>query len=587
MSKKLKISPDLSLPLDFVTSTQAILAKKGKGKTYKASVEAEELLEANQQIVAIDPTGAWWGLRSSADGKSAGYPVVIFGGEHADVELLPTAGEVVADAIAAEHFSAIIDLTLFRKGEALRFMAAFLETLYRKNRNALHLFIDEADVVAPQKTFGPDEARVLGACEDIVRRGRIRGIGCTLITQRPQVLNKNVLSQVDMLTALGMNHPKDIGAIKEWVAVHGDESQAKQMIADLPALPQGEAWIWAPSADIFKRVTFRDRHTFDSGRTPKAGETRSAPKVIAPVDIARLGKTIASTVEQQKANDPKVLKARVVDLEKQLAAKPGAKVETKTVEKPVIKDAQLKRAEAAIAAADKLITRWDNVSADAHLALDKVREQLTDAVKRVGAELGVVRSAITSAVAPPPPTIRRPTAIVVPLARKPPARVKASAPGGSDATLTNPQLALLSTLAWWKAMGHDAPTRAQIGGKVGWRPRGSNLKDRLSELSNAGLVTYPSPGTVSLTDAGHSAAPTPDTNQTLLDSVRTMLTGPQLKVFDALVDGASVTRQALGDQIGWNPTGSNLKDRLSELSAIEVVEYPQPSYVRLQPWVVA
>jgi DNA helicase HerA-like ATPase len=87
-----------------------------------------------------------------------------------------------------EHFSAILDLSLFRKGEALRFMAVFLETLYRKNRDALHLFIDEADVVAPQKPFGPDEARTLGATEDIVRRGRIRGIGCTLITQRPQVL---------------------------------------------------------------------------------------------------------------------------------------------------------------------------------------------------------------------------------------------------------------------------------------------------------------------------------------------------------------------------------------------------------------
>lgn len=330
---KLKISPTLSLPIDFVTQTQAILAKKGKGKTYKASVEAEEMLAAGQQIVVIDPTGAWWGLRSSADGKSAGYPISIFGGEHADVELLPTAGEVIADAIATEHFSAVIDLTLFRKGETLRFMAAFLETLYRKNRQALHLFIDEADFVAPQRPFGPDEARVLGACEDIVRRGRIRGIGCTLISQRAQVINKNVLSQIDMLTCLGMNHPKDIGAVEEWVAVHGDEKQAERMIEQLPALPQSEAWVWHPAADIFKRITFRDRTTFDSSKTPKAGERKIVPKVLAPVDIKRLGETIAATVEQQKASDPKALKARIVELERQLAAKPVA---TKTVNKPVI-----------------------------------------------------------------------------------------------------------------------------------------------------------------------------------------------------------------------------------------------------------
>src|SRR5688572_2629008 len=194
MNRTLKISSTLSLPLDgFLTGTQAILAQKGRGKSYTASVQAEELLRLGQQVVVIDPTGAWHGLRSSADGKSAGYPIVVLGGDRGDVPLETTAGEVIADAIATEHFSAIIDLTLFRKGEALRFMGAFLETLYRKNRQALHLFIDEADTVAPQRTFAPEQSRVLGATEDIVRRARIRGIGCTLISQRPQVINKDVL----------------------------------------------------------------------------------------------------------------------------------------------------------------------------------------------------------------------------------------------------------------------------------------------------------------------------------------------------------------------------------------------------------
>src|SRR6266571_1279755 len=88
---KLHISEDISLPTDAVTQTFAILAKRGTGKTYTASVLAEEMLKASQQIVALDPTGAWWGLRS-------GYKVVIFGGEHADVPLEESAGEVVAQA---------------------------------------------------------------------------------------------------------------------------------------------------------------------------------------------------------------------------------------------------------------------------------------------------------------------------------------------------------------------------------------------------------------------------------------------------------------------------------------------------------
>ena len=172
----LHISKALSLPLDFVTSTQVVLAQKGKGKSHLLDVQAEELLERGQQVVIVDPTGAHWGLRTSADGKSAGYAIAIFGGEHGDAPLESTAGEVVADAIATEHFSAILDVTMLRKAEGLRFMAAFLETLYRRNKSPLHLFIDEADAYMPQKMFGPEQARCLGAAEDIVRRGRIKGI---------------------------------------------------------------------------------------------------------------------------------------------------------------------------------------------------------------------------------------------------------------------------------------------------------------------------------------------------------------------------------------------------------------------------
>lgn len=61
-----------ALPIELVTSTQAILARKRSGKSYTASIQAEELRRHKQQIAAIDPTGAWWGLRSLATGCRAG-----------------------------------------------------------------------------------------------------------------------------------------------------------------------------------------------------------------------------------------------------------------------------------------------------------------------------------------------------------------------------------------------------------------------------------------------------------------------------------------------------------------------------------
>jgi len=332
VTTKLHIGDKFSFPLEFITQTQAILAIKRIGKTYTASVQAEELLKAKQQVVAIDVTGAWWGLRSSADGKDPGYSILIAGGDHGDIPLEDNAGHILAEAIVSERFSAIIDLSLMRKAQAHRFLADFLETLYRKNRDAMHLFCDEADFYAPQRPWG-EEARTLGAMNDIVRRGGIRGIGCTLITQRPAVLNKDVLTQCGILTCLRISHPRDMVAIREWIDVHSSREQADEMMKSLPSLARGKAWIWAPGwpddKGIFELIQVRRRTTFDSGATPKAGEAQKSPKTIAEVDIQKLGAQISATAQRILENDPKALKRRITELEKQ--AKTPAQVDPEEV----------------------------------------------------------------------------------------------------------------------------------------------------------------------------------------------------------------------------------------------------------------
>jgi DNA helicase HerA-like ATPase len=61
----LKLSKDVELPLDAVTQTFGIVAKKRRGKTYTASVMAEEMIKNGLPFVVLDPTGVWWGLRAS------------------------------------------------------------------------------------------------------------------------------------------------------------------------------------------------------------------------------------------------------------------------------------------------------------------------------------------------------------------------------------------------------------------------------------------------------------------------------------------------------------------------------------------
>lgn len=310
------------LPLDpTITETIAIMARKGSGKTHTATVLVEELLSQHQQVVVIDPTGAWSGLKSSKDGKSEGFPVTIFGGDHADVPIEGNAGEIVAEALVASRASAVLDLTSMSKGKRTVFAATFLEVLFRRNRQAMHLVVDEADSIAPQRPVG-ETIRSLGALEDVVKRGRRLGIGCTLIAQRPSDLAKQVLTQCSMLIAMRLSHQLDIKQIEDWVGVNCSAEEQKRLVSSLPSLERGTGWVWDPVRGLFEQIRFRERTTFDSSATPKAGEAPIRPKVLAKADVAALGEKIAALTAEVNSSDPKKLRAEIAQLQAKLAAKP-------------------------------------------------------------------------------------------------------------------------------------------------------------------------------------------------------------------------------------------------------------------------
>jgi hypothetical protein len=314
------LATNFALPVEAATETIAIVARRGAGKTYTARKLAEGLLIAGIPTVIVDPIGVCWGLRASADGKGPGLPIYVLGGEHGDAPLTPDSGKVVADLVNAENLSVVLDLSLLRKGESNRFVTDFAERLYHVRREVMHLIIDEADAFAPQRPM-PGEARMLGAMEDLVRRGRARGIGMTLITQRPAVINKNVLTQCEILIALQMSHPRDLNAVDEWVKLHGTDEQRAAFLKSVPGLQRGQAWIWSPSfLNVFLRIDVDRCHTFDSSATPKAGAAKvKAPKQLAAVDLDKLRETLAAQISLAESEDPRKLQAKIARLEGELA----------------------------------------------------------------------------------------------------------------------------------------------------------------------------------------------------------------------------------------------------------------------------
>lgn len=294
----------------------AIVGKVGSGKTYTAKGLVETMLDAKRRVCVLDPTGAWYGLRSSADGKKPGYPIAVFGGTHGDVPITAQSGAALARILAEKNLPAIVDLSELLIGDRHRFVTDFAETIYRENRQPLHLIIDEADEFAPQQPL-PESRRMLHHVDRLVRRGRIRGFRVMLITQRPAVLHKNVLTQVNMLIAMRLTAPQDRKAIQAWVEGQADIAQGKAVMDSLARLQRGEGWVWSPEHDVLERTTFPRIRTFDSSRTPDDDETIAQPTKLAAVDIEEI---LASFGEiEQEAKSLVDLKAEVVQLRRELA----------------------------------------------------------------------------------------------------------------------------------------------------------------------------------------------------------------------------------------------------------------------------
>lgn len=293
------------------------LGKTGAGKSYTLRGLVERLLEDGKRVCIVDPKGDWWGLKSSASGKSAGYPVVIFGGDHADVPLNAHVGAQVAELVATGNRPCILDFGGWMVGERTRFWIDFAHGLFKHNKAPLWLVIDEVHNFAPQgKILDPDAGKCLHWTNRLASEGRGKGINLMMASQRPQKVHKDTLTCAETLIAMKVIHPRDRDAIKEWIDGCGNPEQGKEILNSLAQMKTGAGWVWSPEIEFLERVEFPTIKTFDSFAAPTMSGA-AAPKGWAEVDLDDVKKSLASVVEQAKANDPGELKKQIAALKKE------------------------------------------------------------------------------------------------------------------------------------------------------------------------------------------------------------------------------------------------------------------------------
>ena len=574
----------------------AILGKAGSGKTYTAKGEVEFILRKKGRVCIIDPTGAWHGLRSSATGKRGGFPVVIFGGDHADWPLAQEHGEALAEIIGTSTTPSILDTSQMRVGERTRFFTDFAEALLRKNKGPLHLIVDEAHLFAPQgKVNDPQSGKMVNAANNLVSLGRLRGLRVTLITQRPAKLHKDSLSQAETLIAMRLIAPQDRKAVEEWIKDNADQEKSKEIMSSLAKLPTGTGWIWAPELDILKRTTFPKIKTLDTSRAPVHTKKGKGP-VLAPINRKAIEQKLADAAIEVAANDPRNLKAEIADLKKKLAVK---ETSARIKHNPVADKAALK----SIGAENYIRGKNDGYAE----ALKNVAAQSKALAKALDSVMSIVSKVEQSAKKKPPvfkdaPRARLAGAVdkalgslaageaithykkAVGAIQSPPPKVPAARKANGKAApadgLTSPQRRIMASLAFWKSVGQDTPTREQVAAVAGYKPGSGNFNNIIGSLGTAGQTTVPATGRLAL-----NVDYNPLTQEEAKTQLWLVFDNPQRKLVDAAkaVTG-DLSRDELATNAGYQPGSGNFNNIAGKLTTMDVLIRSGTGRLALSDW---
>jgi hypothetical protein len=578
------------------------------GKTVFGAVVAEELAAAKLRWAWLDPLGVSYGLRHSADGKGKGVECLILGGPHGDIPIEPDGGAAVADVVVEETCNVLIDFSrkpsgqMWGVGEKIRFVTAYARRLFQRQgdliggrrREPLMQFLDEGARYIPQNVpaSNPGLADCVSAWQQVVEEGRNIGLGVCVITQRSARISKDVAELADAMVAFRTIGPNSLRAVLDWLGEHVERERIKDLAATVRTLDRGSALIVSPGwLGVEKVVPIRMRHTFDSSATPKPGQRkRVARGPGAKPDIAKIRERMAATIEKAKAEDPKALRARIAELEREIKATAnGVSARSKVV--VVEKAPKIQRVEVPVLSAKdrKLIERARD---HAEASTSKAAE-LAKALSTLDAQVTRFLAAATNAaertiLAQPrllsrrhnmQPTLTPPKA--APL-KSPPSEV---ANGGVPPARQK----ILNGLAFVEqVLGNRDADRDQLAFLSEQSPTSSGYANHLGALRSANLIDYPAKGRIALTDAGRAIAVVenvPRTSAELQALVQRRLPPARWRIIETLIDAYpnDVDRAELGERAEQSPTSSGYANHLGALRSLGLLDYPNKGRVVATP----
>ena len=280
---ELNISDDFSVdPSHIVTERTAIIGQSGSGKSYLVSVICEELASNDLGFVLLDTEGEYHGLS-----KFGNIRLIKETEEVEDI----SADEENIKRIIQDSQKIILDVSESDKNTVNEFLTGIYSVateLFKENKSTpFLLIIEEADIYIPQKRTGG-----LEILQTISRRGRKRGLGILLATQRPALVNKNVLSQCNNVFIGKLMLKNDLDSVRLFFSSMDEVKQ-------LTTLEPGYFYVQGSISDpMFIKI--RARKTRHGGSTPKIPIRIATEKIPADSSNESNGIKNVSTDEEQR-----------------------------------------------------------------------------------------------------------------------------------------------------------------------------------------------------------------------------------------------------------------------------------------------
>ncbi|HEV7674355.1 MAG TPA: DUF87 domain-containing protein [Candidatus Angelobacter sp.] len=523
------------------------LGKTGAGKSSALRHIVEHLLRHKKRVCIVDIKGDWWGLKSSADGKSAGFPVVAFGDfrepKAQDVPINAQSGKQVAELIASGNRPCIIGFRGWMPSQVTDFWIDFASTLFNKNEGELFVVISECHNYAPKgKVLDPKAGKVLHWTNRLLSEGRGLGMTFLLDSQRPQKVHNDTLTSCETLIAMRVTHAADRNALKDWIDGCGDKATGTEVLNTVAGMARGEGWVWSPEIGFGpQRIQFPMFETFDSF-APAQLQNKVSDSGWSTVDLEVVKSKLAKVIEEAKENDPAALKAEVVRLKRVVIEQQTAQGKPDHSEQAI-----LKRIQTAIEERDK----------DWRFAIDVFKRQLNNRYVEVVETIGKAFKDISFpwpadvlVVSPPSakvggiairtdPTMSRTQVDIQDRnGRRPAITNIGSSNGHGGESLSGPQRQILQRLAEFTACGRSSVRLSWLAASMGTTVRARGFEENMRSLTKGGFVTKPDGESVRATAEGEaiSGRPSPLSGEILRAKITQMLSGSQADILRYLIE---------------------------------------------------